>query len=297
MFRCINYMLLILVFLTTEVVCADIVVTDSAGREVRLSHPATRIIALAPHITENIYSAGAGKYLVGVVNHSDYPEQAKDITVVGGFSSFSVERILALKPDLVMAWSSGNDDKRIQQLIQLGIHVYIDEPHVLNDIALSVNNIGVLAATEHIAEPAARQFLLNVEHLHNQYAHKSPVSVLYQVWDSPLQTLNGEHIISNGIEICGGENSYASALSIAPNISIESVIERNPDMIVASGMGEERPEWLDSWKKWTALKAVRQNNLYFIPPDLIQRHTFRMIQGISMMCDFIDRVRQKDGPA
>lgn len=270
-----------------------VTVTDFWGREVSLAQPAQRIIALAPHIVENVFTAGAGEQLIGVVAYSDYPEAALVTPKVGGYRSFSVEKILSMQPDLVIAWASGNGSAVVSQLEGLGLPVYVDELSNLTDIAEAVRDIGVLTGNELPANKAANQFLARLGSLEHQYRQQSPVQVLYQVWNEPLQTLNGEHIISDVIELCGGRNVFADATALAPKIGLESVFKRNPEAIVASGMGEARPEWLDEWLQWPGLKAVKGNNLYFVPPDLLQRHTVRLLDGAEILCKSLATARAK----
>ncbi|WP_347330327.1 cobalamin-binding protein [Marinimicrobium locisalis] len=270
---------------------AEVQVTDFRGETVALEKPAERIVALAPHIVENAYSAGAGDKLVAAVNYSDYPPAAKKLPQLGGYKAVSVEAIVALKPDLVLAWRSGNGDTLIRQLERLGLTVYVDEPRTLEDVARSVEAIGVLAGTEGEAKEAARAFTGRLEALRGQYSDRTPVTVLYQVWNQPLQTLNGEHLVSDVIRLCGGRNAYADAEPIAPKINMESVLERDPQAIVASGMGNERPDWLDDWKEWPGLSAVEEDHLFFVPPDLIQRHTFRILDGAELLCGHLSAAR------
>lgn len=265
-------------------------VTDYWDREITLEQPARRIIALAPHIVENVYSAGAGEYLVAAVNYSDYPEQAKQLPQVGSFKLVNLERILALEPDLVVMWVS-NGEQTLQRLTQLGIPVYVDDPRKLPDVARSVRDIGTLAGTESTAETAAEGYLQRLQELQSEYTDSDAVSVFYQVWNQPLQTLNGQHIISDVIRLCGGYNIYADAVPKAPKINMESVLERDPQVIIASGMGEAKPEWLDDWLAWPKLSAVTHKNLYFVPPDLIQRHTLRILKGAELFCQHLAQAR------
>ncbi len=266
-------------------------VTDFVGNTISLEAPAKRIIALAPHNVENVYSAGAGEQLVAVVSHSDYPEEAKQLPIVGTYNAFSYEAILALKPDLVIAWASGNGAEAIKTLKSLGLTVYVDELDTLSDVARAIRDIGVLTGNKQAASKVAFSYLRKLERLKQQYSQQTKVSVLYQVWNAPLQTLNGEHIISDVINLCGGVNVFADAKALAPKISVEFVFARNPDAIIASGMGDSRPEWLDEWLQWPLLSAVSKQQLYFIPPDIIQRHTERILQGTELMCRHLQTVR------
>lgn len=272
---------------------AEIVVTDDLGRKVVLEKPARRIVALAPHIVENLYSAGAGDWLVGAVDYCDYPEAAKKIPRVGAISAYSLEAIVALKPDLVVMWNSGLGGKVLPKFLELGLTVYANDPQTLDDIPRSLRDFGVLAGAPEQGEKAAAEFSARLQKLRQNHSARQPLSVLYQVWNQPLQTLNNDHIISDIIQLCGGTNAFGDAASIAPIISIESVITRNPDLILASGMGEEKPEWLDDWKKYTGLTAVKNADLYFVPPDIIQRHTVRILDGAERVCAALAVARGK----
>lgn len=266
-------------------------VRDARGKVVHLERPAKRVIALAPHIVENIYAAGAGDRLVAAVSYSDFPPEARQLPQVGSYKVVNYERILALQPDLVIGWSSGNGDQVAAQLERLGLTVYMDELRSLGDIASEIRTLGRLLGTEKLANKTADEWLQRLHRLRQKYQQAEPVSVLYQVWNDPLQTLNDEHLVSDVIKLCGGRNAFGDAVSLAPKINIESVLARNPQAIIASGMGEERPEWLDEWLAYPSLQAVQQNNLFFVPPDIIQRHTLRILDGAELMCRHLQNAR------
>ncbi|NND81908.1 MAG: cobalamin-binding protein [Gammaproteobacteria bacterium] len=268
-------------------------VTDYRGQQIRLSRPATRILALSPHIVENAFSAGAGKYLVGVVEYADYPEQAISIERVGSNNLLNMERIVSLQPDLIIAWGSGNKQRSIAQLEQLGFSVYVDEPKTLEDIARSITDIGVLAGTLPHAETAVAAYRQQLIKLGSMPDKEPPISVFYQVWNEPLQTLNGEHLISQAISLCGGINIFAQEQVIAPVVSIESVLARDPQVVLASGVSAQRPPWLDEWLQWRQMRAVKSGHLFHVPPDLVQRHTLRLMQGIEIICRQLSSVKNK----
>ncbi|MDO6747958.1 cobalamin-binding protein [Gilvimarinus sp. 1_MG-2023] len=270
----------------------SISVQDARGQWVTLERPAQRVVALAPHIVENVYAAGGGDKLVAAVSHSDYPAEASELLQVGSYKVVNFEQILALKPDLVISWASGNGEAVAAQLERLGITVYVDELRSLQDIAREVRVLGELLGTREQANKTVDQWQERLAQLEQNYRATEPVSVLYQVWNDPLQTLNGEHLVSDVIRLCGGRNAFADAVSIAPKINIESVIARDPQAIVASGMGEERPEWLDEWRFYPTLQSVQNKHLFFVPPDIIQRHTLRILDGAELMCRHLQTVRQ-----
>ena len=283
---------LVLLALGTAPALADIVVTDFLQREVRLTRPAERIIALAPHIVENVFSAGAGDKLVGLVSYSNYPGPAADIAVVGSYRSWSMESIASLQPDLILMWASGNGVNKLPSLTRLGVPVYVSEPRQLQDIPADIRSIGRLAGTESISEGEARRVEQGIDELGGRYRYRQSISVLYQVWNDPLQTVNGDHLISRVLELCGARNAFADAVSLAPKISIESVLHRNPDAIIASGMDGSRPEWLDQWAAYPSLSAVQHRALFFVDPDHIQRSTARILKGATSICRQLDTLRE-----
>lgn len=271
-------------------------VVDFAEQRVQLEAPANRVIALAPHIVENVFTVGAGDTLVGVVAHSNFPERAKALPLVGGYAKTNLEKIVELKPDLVIAWESGNSQESINKIKELGIPVYIDQPDTLEDISRSLRDIGTLTGQDTVGNAEADEFAKKIQQLRKRYKGTAPVSAFYQVWNSPLHTINGNHIISDAIELCGGINIYADEVVVAPIINIESLVERDPAAIIASGMSSARPDWLDDWKKWSSLRAVKEDNLFFVNPDHIQRHTIRILLGIESICRQLDIARNRPTP-
>lgn len=272
---------------------AAITVRDDLGHSVRLATPADRIVALAPHITELLFAAGAGDKVVGVSSHSDWPRAARKLPRVGGAHGISLETILMLHPDLVVAWDSGNGSKAIARLRRLGLPVYVSEPQRLADIARTLEQLGRLAGTYAQARRAATDFRTGLQAL-ARHRDDQAVSVFYEIWPEPLITINGSHFISQVIRLCGGRNIFAGQQTLAPQVSIEAVLARRPQVIIVGGANNKRPAWLDAWRNWPELPAVRQNQLYFIAPDLIQRPTPRILQGTRRLCELLDRARHND---
>ena len=268
-------------------------VTDFSGVAVSLSTPAAKVVALAPNIVENVFSAGAGEQLVGVMEYSNFPEQAKNIERVGSFDKVNQEKIIELNPDLIIAWQTGNSHMGVQRLKDLGFTVYIDQADTLRDVAKSIRDIGILTGNAEQAESVANNYLSRLDEIQDRYRKAQKVSTFYQVWNSPLQTISGNHIISHAIEVCGGVNIYRDEFAVAPIINIESVLERDPAVIIASGDSGSRPIWLDEWLKWDSLTAVKQGNLFYLNPDHIQRHTTRLLLGIETICQQLDSARGK----
>lgn len=272
---------------------AGIEVFDDTGATVQLETPAQRIVSLAPHVTELLFAAGAGNHVVGVVSYSDYPAAARAIARVGGYQSLDLEAIVALHPDLVVGWQSGNHPGHLDRLRALGISVYLTEPRQLQQVADNIRRLGRLAGTDTKAAAAADAFMRRVDGLRRRHAARPTLSVFYEVWNQPLMTVNGAHLISEVIHLCGGQNAFGDLDSLVLHIDTETVLQRNPDVILASGMDEERPQWLDEWRDWPQLAAVQGDRLLFIPPDLLQRATPRILDGAARLCRLMEQARQE----
>lgn len=272
---------------------ADVVVRDDTGATIRLPEPARRIVTLAPHLVETLFAAGAGDKLVGTVHFSNFPEAAKKISRVGSYDRFDMESVVALKPDLVIAWLSGNVPASLAKLRALGFPVYVSQIDRIEDVPAEIERFGVLAGTGGIGNAAARHFRERFAGLQRRYSNLPTVRTFYQIWKQPLMTVGGKQIISSVIHLCGGENVFGPLETLAPTVTVEAVIAANPEAIVASGMGESRPEWLDDWKRWMSITAVARNNLFFIAPDLIQRHTPRLLDGAEKLCQQLEIARSR----
>ena len=267
--------------------------TDDSGQAVRLSAPAQRIITLTPHATELMFAVGAGQQVVGAVDYSDYPAVAETIPRVGGYSGLNIEAILALQPDLIIYWPEGNPAREIQRLKQLKMPLYASDPNSFADIARSLEHYGEISGNVAKGQQAATQFRQRLNALQQRYAGAGKLRVFYQVWHQPLVTQSGDTFISRVLELCGGENIFADLPMRSPQISEEAVLAENPDVIIASGMAAERPEWLDHWRRYPHLNAVKHNHLYHVHPDLLHRPTPRLLDGAEQVCALLHRVRQK----
>ncbi len=266
-------------------------VTDDAGHAVTLPRPAQRIISLAPHLTELLFAVGAGGQVVGVVQYSDYPAAANKLPRIGSYQQFDLETVIRLRPDLIVAWQSGNNPGQIEQLKKLGFPVYISEPRRVADVASSMERLGALAGGGEQAVHALRDFRQRYARLQARYAGRPPVRTFYEVWNRPLMTVSSAHLIGDVMKLCGAENVFAALPVLTPAISEEAVLAADPAVIIASGMDQARPEWLDDWRRWPQLRAVKAGHLYFIPPDLLQRHSPRILDGAEQLCAQVERAR------
>lgn len=270
---------------------ADISVVDDAGRSVTLAQPARRVISLAPHLTELLFAVGAGASLVGVVQYSDHPDAARQVPVIGSSSAVDFEAVLRARPDLIIGWKSGNPAPIIERLSKLNIPLFLSEPRQLDDIPRNMELLGVLLGTSSTAQSAAREFRAELQQLQRGAPAAKRLKVFYQIWDRPLITVNGDHMISALLTLCGGQNIFAALPLLAPQIDIEAVIGADPDVIIASGSGGGDDHGLQQWGRWPSMRAVRNQQLFFVEPDWVQRATPRILKGARRICDILDGAR------
>ena len=270
---------------------ADITISDDAGRQVKLAGPARRIVSLAPHITELLFAAGAGDAVVGVTEFSDYPEAARALPRVGGGTGLDLEAILALQPDLVVAWQSGNPAGQVQRLQSLGLTVFMSEPRQLMAVPDTLLRLGRLAGTESVAQATADSFIQRYDQLQQRYAQRPVVSVFYQIWEQPLMTLNGEHLFSDVVRLCGGRNVFSDLSALAPQVDIEAVLAADPEVIVVAADKKDSP-LLAAWKRWPSLSAVTNGHVYAVARDRLVRHSPRILDGAEELCVILDGVRK-----
>jgi iron complex transport system substrate-binding protein len=269
---------------------ATITVRDDDGKPVTLQKPAQRVIAMAPHVTELLFAAGGGDKIVGAVNFSDYPEAAKKIPNIGDNRQVDMERVAALKPDLIVIWMHGSSERQIETLRQLGIPLFHSEPKKLAEIPDSLERLGQLLGTEAVANKAATELRDKLASLTAQYSKRPPVRVFYQIWDKPLYTLSGSHIISDAMRVCGGENVFASMKVTAPVVDVEGVLREDPEAVFATA--EKNYGGVNLWRPYKSMLAVRNDNLFTVDGHLLNRAGPRMIQGTAVLCEKLELARQ-----
>ena len=285
--------LLVTAQLAAQAAHAAISVRDGSGATVTLAQPAKRVVTLAPHATELVYAAGAGERIVGVSDYSDYPPAANAIARVGSSHRIDTERLLALRPDLLVVWAGGNGERQLEPLRRLGVPIYRSEPKSLNDIPDEIERLGRLTGAEASAQPAAAALRVRLAALASRYRGRAPVSVFYQVWDQPLYTLNGRQIVSDAIRLCGGVNVFADLAALAPTVGVEAVLQKNPEVIIRGGQGGAEAPGLAAWRRYPALLAVQRGNLYTVSSDLMTRAGPRMVDGAEALCGLLEEARGK----
>ncbi len=270
---------------------SDIRVVDDTGKTIVLEETAKRIISLAPHVTELLFAAGAGEQVIAVSAYSNYPQQAQDLPVISAGTGLDIERIIALQPDLVIAWKSGNPATQVTQLEQLGLQVFYSEPREVDAIAVTLQRFGLLSGHVNQANVAASEFREQVAALRSDFKNKKPVSVFYQVWQKPLMTINGQHMISHWLTLCSGVNIFTDLPGLVPVVDTESVLLANPQVIVTGGYAGQDNNWRELWGRWPKLAAVAQKNLYSVPAEIMDRQTPRAVIAARELCEKIDRAR------
>jgi iron complex transport system substrate-binding protein len=266
---------------------------DDRHTAVTLDAPASRIVTLAPHLAELAFAAGAGDRVVGVSGYTDWPEAARQLPLIAVNGRVDLERLALAKPDLVLAWQSGNPALEVARVERRGIPVVVTEIRTFADIARWIRAIGVLAGTSAIAEPRAQAFEREIARLAARHAERAPVSVFYEIWHTPLLTVNGEHLISRVLELCGGRNVLAAAPSLTPAVSLEQLLAKQPDAILIAAPPAIAAQSIAAWRIRRSLHAVRQGALYVVDPALVERMGPRIVEGIDAVCATLDEVRGK----
>lgn len=250
-----------------------------------------RLISLAPNLTEIAYAAGAGSLLVGTVEFSDYPGAAKAVPRVGDAWRVDPERVLELRPDVVLVWPTGTPETTISRLRSLGLNIIEVPTQSLADVPRALRQVGRLAGTLPMAERAAQDFETRVAQQRARYAQRPPLSVFIQIDDEPIYTVNGQHVISEIVMLCGGRNVFADLPQLAPPISAEAVLAADPQVILSTDDTIANP--LELWNRWPRMKAVRSGNVFRLSSDLVTRASPRLAQGVEVTCSALERARSR----
>ena len=252
-----------------------------------------RIIALAPHIVENLFAIGAGDNIVGTVDYADYPSEAQSIERIGGYYGISLEKVLALKPDLVIAWKSGNQSEDLAQIEHLGIKVYLSNPTTIAGVADELLTFGKFTGNIKQSQQAANAFKHKLNGIVKSQQDKKNITGFYQLWAEPMMTVSKNTWISQLIETCHVSNVFAQSVTDYPQISIENVIVTKPQVIIIPDEKSKTPQPVVNWQKWPEVPAVKNDQFISVNADLLHRFTPRMLDGLADMCDKIDASRKQ----
>jgi len=265
-------------------------VADDRGKTVTLSRPAQRIVTLAPHLTELVFAAGAGGRLAGVARFSDFPPPARAVPRIGDSARMEFEAIAATRPDLILAWQSGNASADVVRLEHLGYRVFVSEAARLADVPRLLRSIGMLAGTASEAERAAAEFEKQIQMLRARFARAARLRVFYMIWRQPLMTVNGAHLISDVITLCGGVNVFAGIRQLTPAVTLEAVIAAMPEVVLGGSDPASGDDYVTSWRV-SMPEPLRELPVYYINPDLIQRPTPRILNGARAVCSALEQAR------
>lgn len=251
--------------------------------------PARRIVSLTPGLTELIYAVGAERWLLATVEYADYPEAAKKIPRIGDAFRVDLEQLLALKPDLVLVWTSGTPATTVDQIKALGLRVESIEVQHLNEVGASLLRVGELTGMQTNAQAAAQAFEQGIQRLRTQYAGRSALRTFVEVSRQPLYTVNSNHVLSEALALCGGVNVFAELNQLAPSVAVEAVLNANPDVILSTeGTAEQVRQ---DWRVWPQISAVQQQRIYAVSPDTTTRATPRLLQGAAEICGALQQAR------
>jgi iron complex transport system substrate-binding protein len=263
---------------------AVLIVPDDTGHTLTLPAPPTRIISLAPGATEMLFAAGAGQHVIATVQYSDEPAAAKQVPRIGDVVAVDLEKLVALRPEVAVVWPGGGNPAQIEEIGRLGIPLYRQQVNALADIPGSIRRLGALAGTTAIAEQAARNIEARLAALSHTYEGGRHPSVLLQVWNHPIYTVGGTHLISDALRLCGARNVFGDLRDLGPAVDVEAIVARNPDIIVAAAPPGAGPEWLADWRRFTTLRAVRNGNLITFEDQRLTRLGPSVVSATEALC-------------
>lgn len=285
----------IALLLTLAPLLAAAASVDDFGRKVTPSHTPPRIVSLAPGATEMLFAAGAGKQVVATSEYSDEPAAARLIPRIGDSNAIDLERLVQTRPDVVVVWPGGNNAAQIGKITSLRMPIYQHRINSLADLPESVRRLGVLAGTQSVANQAAAELETRLGNLRALYAKKKPVRVLLQVWNRPIYTIGGKQLMSDVLQTCGAQNIFSDLPELGPAVELESVLARNPDMIVTSAPSPAAAEWAQDWKKFGTLRAVRTKNVITFEDMRLSRLGPSVVDAAEALCKEIDSARERLG--
>ena len=269
---------------------AQLSIRDDLNRVLIVKHAPTRVVTLAPFLTEMLYAVGAGDLAVGVDEHSDYPPQVFSVPKVPTGAGFSIERIAALKPDLVLAWRDGIKPADVERMSAAGATVFVASAKQLDDVPRLMQLLGTLTGRNPSA--AIAEFEARLAKLRHDYAGKHKLTTFLEIWNRPLTTVSSEHFLTEALEICRAENVFSDLRGVAPKVSIRELEDKNPYVIVGAGSASSLVEFRQNWVVRQSLSAVKSERLVFIPDETLARVTPRTPEGIAKLCVDLDNIRE-----
>lgn len=276
-------------------ICALLCACSKPASETTTGDAAQRVVSFAPHLSEMMYAIGAGAQLVGVSSWSDYPREVLELPEVGDAFTVDQAQLALLAPDMLLVWESGMPTHTVDELRSLGYRVESIRTRNLADVGTAMIRLGELTGRRAAAEAAVRQFSDALDSLSEQYRDAEPINVFFQVSAGPLYTINREHFISDVIRLCGGRNVFDDLDEMAPSVSVEAVLDRDPEVMLAgTDLGDDA---FDEWARWPGLAANRYGNQFLLPDETIGRPTPRLALAGRSLCIALDQARHNRAAA
>lgn len=250
-----------------------------------------RIIALSPHSVELLFAIGAGDRIVGALEYSDYPKAALDIPRLGNFNGIQIEKVVELQPDLIIAWKTGNKNSDLEKLQSLGFNIFYSHPQNISEISSELIKLGELTSLEENAKIAAKMVADKYQIIKAKYHNTSRIKTFYQLWHDPLRTIGANNWTDSLIRDCNGSNIFNDASSDYPVVSIESVLQKDPQVIIIPHHSGSKTDKSSIWDKWYQLSAVKNQHVTVIDGDLLHRFSPRALKGLEILCKTIDDAR------
>jgi iron complex transport system substrate-binding protein len=276
---------------------AGISVPDDTGIQVNLPSRPERIVSLAPGATEMLFAAGAGSQVVATVEYADEPPAAKLIPRIGDVVAVDMERLVAARPQVVIVWPGGGNAAQIEEVIRMGLPVYRQQTNTLAGMAASIRRLGILAGTSVIADAAAKNLELRLATLTREHASGPHPRVLMEVWNHPVYTVGGPHLMSDSLRACGARNVFGDLDDLGPAVDLEAVVARDPDIIVAASPQGSSQQWLDEWRRFRTLRAVRDNRLIGFEDPRLTRLGPSVIDATEALCRVLAAAYANSPPA
>lgn len=277
---------------TTPAATSGFSIVDDTGVTLALRAPPRRIVSLAPGATEMLFAAGAGDRVLATVTGADEPAAAKALPRIGDANTLQYERLVALQPDVVVVWEDLTNRLVVDSLRKIRLPIYFVRAKGLEDIAKSVRQLGRLAGTEAQAEAAAKKLEQQIAKLNQRKPVGEPLRVFYMIWDEPLYTVGGRHVISDAIARCGGRNIFDDIAFPAPIVELESIVKRNPDVMLLSAPPITARDWRERWDRYTTIRAVQTKQLLTFSDTRLDRMGPTAIDAVEGLCRQLDAARQ-----
>lgn len=250
-----------------------------------------KIIALAPHIVENLYHIGAGEMIVGTTEHADFPAAAEEIPRIGNYAKLNIEAILASQPDIIIAWKSGSPSDDIARLKQLGLRVEYSQPNSLLDVAAELRFFGELVGMSKQAEDRAQAFEQSLMAIKSRYQGGKKIKAFYELWSRPLTTVAANAWPQHMLSVCNADNPFINSETDYPQINVESVVLAMPEVIIQPSAHGDNPPDSVNWQQWQEIPAVKNNAFIYPDADKIHRMTTRSLDELNSLCQQLDKFR------